>query len=46
MMFDFALNPNGESGTSRGEDPRLLGSRPATLGARVLYAGGEEPFNL
>lgn len=35
----FALNPNGESGTSKSDDPRLLGCYPSTLGTRYLSAG-------
>lgn len=40
----FPLNPNGESGVAGPEDPRLIGVRPTTLGARGLSASGAEPF--
>lgn len=46
----FPLNPNGESGGDGSAgvggpgDPRLLGARATTLGARVLSASGAEPF--
>lgn len=43
-MFDWLVNPNGESGMAKCEDWRLVGGQAPYLGGRLLSASGAERF--